>query len=235
MGGSIRLRELALLRQGAYRLLATTFLYPNPERIQTVSLLAASLGEASHPFAEFSFWIQWKRLLAALWGLRDTDRAALEAAYVPNFMVSSEAALCGAYESAHVEKEATGRVLAELDREYARAGLLLAEVCPDPPDHIAVELEFMSVLCGGEAEAWRRKAVDDAAAQLEREARFLGRHLGWWLPEFASTVARHDPDSLYAIATDAAWAFVSHEKDLVATLLTRFQRLAAERSSGGDR
>lgn len=218
----LALQVLAGLRQKVYRLFATAFLYPDTGWMETLALLATSLARESRPLARFAFWPHCDLLLAALGKLGDTDRPALEASYVRNFMGAVEASMPSAYESAYVERDAMAWLLAELDREYTTAGLSLAGGFPEPADHVAVELEFMSILCGQEARAWRREALDEAVGRLEREARFLQRHLGRWFPEFTRRVGRDN--TVYALAAEAAWAFVSHDQDLLTELLARWKK-----------
>lgn len=60
------------------------------------------------------------------------------------------------------------------------------EVSGERPDHIVPEVEFVALLLV--KEAYARLAGDGAGADVCREARekFLGEHLGAWLPEFAA-------------------------------------------------
>lgn len=222
------LHELARLRQAAYRILGAVLLYPHAESIATLPSVARQLLMESRPFREFTFWGAWERLLGRLRGWNTTDQASLEAAYVGAFMVASDGAPCFPYESAYLPREATGWVLAELDREYALAGFTVAPAFNEPPDHAAVELEFMSILCGEEAEAWRRQSLRKAVERLHREASFLDRHLGRWFPELARRVAERDGSAFYALATDAARTFIAHDLELVTTLLSRYREVAGQ-------
>jgi TorA maturation chaperone TorD len=201
-------------------------LYPDAESLVKLPPVAKRLLVESRPFAELAFWGAWERLLASLQGWDGTDQAGLEAAYVGTFVVASDGVPCLPYESAYLPREATGWVLAELDREYARAGFSVAPSSKEPPDHAAVELEFMSVLCAQEAEAWRRRSLGEALERLEREAAFLQQHLGRWLPELARRVAERDGGTFYVLATDAARTFTAHDLELVWALLARYREVA---------
>lgn len=227
--GEIPLAELARLRQAAYRVLGTVLLYPHAELIAILAPVAKQLLVESRPFREFAFWGAWERLLGSLQAWDGADQARLEAAYVSTFMVASDGAPCFPYESAYLPREATGWVLAELDREYAqyaRVSLSVAPSLKEPPDHAAVELEFMSVLCGEEAQAWRRKNLDEGVKRLDREASFLDQHLSRWFPELARRVAERDGGAFYPLATDAARTFIAHDLELVTALLGRFRAVA---------
>ncbi|MEE9197211.1 MAG: molecular chaperone TorD family protein, partial [bacterium] len=105
-------------------------------------------------------------------------------------------------------------------------GFSLAPAVGEPPDHAAVELEFMSLLCGREVEAWIREDLTESAESLEREKHFLAQHLSRWFPEFTRRVANRNGSGFYALAADAAQAFIAHDLDLVSVLLGRFQEVA---------
>jgi TorA maturation chaperone TorD len=222
----MRLADLARLREGAYRLLGGVLLYPDAEWIAAFPRVAEALLEESRPFARFPFWGEWERLLGSLRGLDPAGRKALEEAYVISFVVTSNGTPSFPNESAYLPREAAGWVLAELERDYTEAGF---SVTPSPvgsPDHAAVELEFMSLLCGEEGEAWRRRSLGDGVSHLEREASFLDRHLSKWFPEFARQTAEREGGGFYVVATDAARAFIAHDLELVTALIGRYREVA---------
>lgn len=226
MKGGLPLRDLARLREGAYRFLGGVFLYPDAEWIATFPRVAEALLEESRPFARFPFWAQWKRLLGSLRGLDEADRKSLEDMYVSNFLVNSEKMPCLPYESAYLPREAAGWALAEIEREYAEAGFSVAASPVGSPDHAAAELEFMSLLCHEEGKAWKRRSLGDGVSHLDREASFLDRHLSKWFPEFARLTAERDGGGLYVVATDAARAFIVHDLELVTALIGRYREVA---------
>ena len=220
------IRELARLRQAAYRVLGTVLLYPHADSIVPLSPVAAELLVESRRLSSFAFWGVWERLLSSLQALNGTDAAGLEAAYAATFGVASDGTSCFPCESAYFPPDATGWVLAEMDREYGRAGFKVALSSGEPPDHVAVELDFMSLLCGQEAEAWRRKRVGEAVERLDQEAGFLERHLGRWFPVLARRVADRGDSAFYALATDCARTFIAHDLELVTALLGRYREVA---------
>jgi len=111
-------RELARLRQAAYRILGTVLLYPHAGSIVPLSPVAAELLVESRPLSSFAFWGVWERLLSSLQELGETEGAGLEAAYAATFAAAADGMSCFPCESAYFPPEATGWVLAELDREY---------------------------------------------------------------------------------------------------------------------
>src|SRR3990170_2624366 len=120
------LAELASLRYDAYRLLATLLLYPNEERLQ-LAAAAATLGGSHEALAGFAFYPQWQRLLATLRELAEKDVTWLQAQYLRTFSVNPTGTLAPPYESFYVSSDgqATPWIQAQLDREYAAAGLSL--------------------------------------------------------------------------------------------------------------
>lgn len=219
----VRLTELARFRQAAYRLLGAALLHPTEERFTTLALVAAELERQSESFAGLVFFPQWIAFLTSLGNQGESGRGDLEEAYLDLFVVNQKVPL---YESNFLSPEAPGLAMAALDAAYGAAGLSVAGSFKEPPDHAAVELEFMSFLCGKEAEAWSKRSRKDAVQQLEMEARFLNRHLSRWFPALAEQVARHAGDSFYTSVTRAAHALIGHDQGLLTALLAEYRQEA---------
>ncbi len=83
----------------------------------------------------------------------------------------------------------------------------------------------MAFLCGQEVDAWNSEAIEDSVLILERQAAFLDRHLTRWFPEWARQVATADGEGIYSVVSETARAFISHDRDLVGSLLDRFRRI----------
>jgi TorA maturation chaperone TorD len=125
------------------------------------------------------------------------------------------------YESLYTAPRADGGgiVAARLAREYADAGLALAPSLAEPPDAVAVELEFMAFLTEQEAQAWSHGSRDEAVQVLAHEQRFLIQHLGRWFPALARRVRTAAPAGFYATVAEATDAFVRHDGDLIDLVL----------------
>ena len=215
--------ELARLRQGCYRFYGALFLYPDKERLMNLVAAAQELRIGSDSLGDFPFNRAWRRLLATLQGLTEDDKAEVEEEYVRLFLAKPQAPL---YESFYVDPDghARGLIVTQLEREYVETGLALSPTLMDLPDHIAVELEFMSFLCGKEVQAWEAKAGGNGIQARERQGAFLGQHLGRWFPLFARRVRGAASERLYSVAVEAAYAFLHYELDL----------LHLRHSSGGE-
>lgn len=214
------LAELARLRQEVHGLLGSLFCYP--VRNDLAGLMARSAGFARRDALarELPFYPRLRVLLDRLAHLSDREAGQLEQEFVDLFVVSASQPPCPPYESAYVEQRGgeRGLVSAEVERAYAAAGIALAEH-GELPDHAALELGFLSLLCAEEERGWRHGDVERALERLERQEKFHERHLGRWFPSFARHLGRVTaPGSLYRTLADAAHAFAVHDRDLVRAL-----------------
>ncbi|MFQ5803267.1 MAG: molecular chaperone [Candidatus Methylomirabilales bacterium] len=219
----MRLRDLARFRHAAYRLFGAVFLYPTEERFTTLIAAARELERHSEPFVGLAFFPQWRTFLGTLARRRDSGTADLEAAYLDLFVVNQKVPL---YESGFLAPGTPALTMAALEGDYNAAGLSVAASFTEPPDHAAVELEFMSFLCGKEAEAWTKRSLKDGVHRLEAEAKFLDRHLSCWFPAFADQVALRAGDGFYTSVTRAAHAFIGHDQALLVPLLAQYRQEA---------
>ena len=82
---------------------------------------------------------------------------------------------------------------------YLQAGLEIDDNFKDLPDHIAVELYFMSYLCN--LEFLSADEGEDGIAQTsnikELQNEFLKSHLGTWITEFSQAVATQTNSEFY--------------------------------------
>ncbi|MBI2856014.1 MAG: molecular chaperone TorD family protein [Chloroflexi bacterium] len=223
--GPSTLAQLARLRQRAYRLFSQSLLYPHDRRLTGLALTGAELDAQSHLWAAFAFFPQWSALLERIKKLDYADARSLQVKYVSTFLVNRAGIPCPLYESAYLGEDPSlgGYLMAELESEYAQMGLSSPANSAEPPDHAAVQMEFMYFVCGREAEAWECEELQLGSFYLARECDFLHRHLGWWFREFARKVMTEDADGLFAAQARAADAFLVHDIDLISAMLQRFE------------
>lgn len=114
----------------------------------------------------------------------------LSTEYTRLFINSYPAVPCPPYESFYVDGGllAQGSTLRVL-RAYVEAGLRVKARFKDLPDHIALELEFMSILYRAEAQE------EGSVSELRRS--FLRDHLLRWAPRFCDDVLSHARVPLY--------------------------------------
>jgi TorA maturation chaperone TorD len=220
----VSLADLARLRQGTYRLFSQSLLYPDQARLETLATVAEEIDPRDEAWSGFAFAQEWRRLLHCLGQFRCPGATAIQSEYVSLFLVGGAGVPCPIYESVYLEDDpsAAGWLLAQLEKEYGLMGLAPSPYLKEPPDHAAVELEFMSFLCSREAEAWNRQRVAEAVQIVEHERAFLARHLTRWFPGLARRVAAVNHESRFAVITQTVCSFLLHDTDLVAALLERF-------------
>lgn len=121
--------------------------------------------------------------------------------------VGRHAGACEPYESMAREGKLFGDSTAAVAAAYLEAGY--QDIIPDagPPDHIATELRFMSILCYREMQSWQQGDEQGARAWLGRQRRFVADHLQRWLPSHCQSLveATTHPfyESMAAIVADA--------------------------------
>ena len=89
----------------------------------------------------------------------------------------------------------------------------------DCEDHIALELEFMQVLCERTAEALKAGKEDEAIALLRTQRTFVGKHLANWVPMFVSDIKYFAQTDLYIGAGELLLGFVQTEVETLDDLL----------------
>jgi len=211
--------EVARWRQGAYRLLALLAGYPREDRLALLPEGARLLREAGPWLDRFAFFPAWQALLDRLASLTPEVAPGVQAEFTDLFGPSSTRRPIPLTEMGYLETE--GEVLAEaladLHRTLKRAGLT-----PRPgqsPEHLAVQMEALSYLCGQEAEACEQGEPEKALKWLRLQAQLLRRHAGRWTPLLARAVRRRRPGGFYATVVDALEALVLHDADFTAELL----------------
>jgi TorA maturation chaperone TorD len=215
------LAHLARLREATYRLFSQTFLYPDEDRVRSTVALASRLAEEKTDWTRFAFFAAWSRLLSSLKDFDPKDAREIEGDFVSLFVANSAGVPCPPCESVYREPAGrpSGWLLAEVESEYAAAGFALSPTLGELPDHVAVEMEFMALLCGREAQAWEERNPTRGIRALRKQKAFLDRHLALWFPEFVRQVTAVDGGGTYAAVGEAAQAFVCHDRDLLETLL----------------
>jgi nitrate reductase assembly molybdenum cofactor insertion protein NarJ len=198
-----------IFRQALYRFCAAALLYPDESRRDTLKEGAKWLLENldaewldADTRDRFSRVFDWAASL-------NGDLTELQGAWVGLFGVS-RTIFCYPYEGATVPAEYTGAVLAHLQKEYAEAGLVLAK--DDLPDHVSVQLEYLSFLCGLEAKAVEEGRDAQRKLIARRRHRFLDQHPGRWIPGLAERVTKKDGKIFAEICTAAAGLVVAEKK-----------------------
>lgn len=110
---------------------------------------------------------------------------------------------------------------------YRAAGFDLGESETDIPDHLSVELDFLSLLSSEEAHAWRDRNQNRAAKFLHLQHDFISRHLGKWAAAFCAKVTEAAEFSYYPAFADLLRVYLSGEK---AEIVNRLSSIDAKTS-----
>jgi TorA maturation chaperone TorD len=105
------------------------------------------------------------------------------------------------YGSVYLEKnrQIMGDTTIGVLRSYQDAGLAVDE--KEPPDHIAIELEFMSFLNTREAEARAEGNATEADTFFEKQKEFYHNYLRW-VPNFCEAIKKGTKSSFYQSLAD---------------------------------
>jgi TorA maturation chaperone TorD len=198
------------MRQAVYRLFASLHLYPNRERLETLQTVVLELQSNNPLWTDHFLANQFKNLFEFVSGLNEGSINTVEEEYVALFSVNPYAP---PYESYYQDPEGFVRswIVIQLENEYARAGLNVARSFKEPPDHVAIELEFMAFLCSIEAESHETNNQSGVKSSLERQNKFLNLHLGNWYPMLAQAVKEAPTHGLYTLTVEVTNTFLQYE------------------------
>ncbi len=87
------------------------------------------------------------------------------------------------------------------------------------PDHVAVELEFLSRLSESEARCWQSGDLTAAGNALEWQLDFITRHAGKWMPGFCRKITGDETSPFYCVFADLLRQFLAGEKTEIANRL----------------
>lgn len=121
------------------------------------------------------------------------------------------------------EHRILGNTTMDAINSYHQAGLMVTKDFKNPPDHIAVELEFLHFLIVKELEAIKNGNTMDLTNTLTCQYSFLDRHLCLWISEFANNVARNARTSFYQNLARATDVFVKDDYQDISEMLNQLQ------------
>lgn len=99
-------------------------------------------------------------------------------------------------------------------KDYRSAGLELDRDLKEPPDHVAVELEFMHYLIFREADSLRRGDYPGALEALRRQDSFLSDRLAPWMPAFCGKIESASESPFYRSLAGCVRTFVCQDEPL---------------------
>jgi len=100
------------------------------------------------------------------------------------------------------EGKLMGKAAVNVLKIYGEAGVELTAPTTEPPDHVGIELAYLSYLCSKEADARRSTDANATAKHLRMQYDFLRHHVERWVPNFCQRIAKDDRIRFYrGIAT----------------------------------
>lgn len=191
-------RELVFIMDGL-DLLAAVFAGPGPDCVELASeripAFAGDLDKAPEPFA---------RVFTGLVEAWSPDDPAgfcqrMETEYVRIFINTKGGVAAPLYHSAYQPGSPglMGPAAADMARRLAESGLAVGAE-GEPPDHLCIEIEYLSHLL----------AAGDSG--IPEPARGFARVMSEWVHDFQSAVKRSDPPAAYGLAADALAAVIDH-------------------------
>lgn len=94
---------------------------------------------------------------------------------------------------------------------YKQCGFILSDDFKGFPDHIGIELEFMSHLSKNEAITYKNGAEDEAKKWSAHQKMFLEEHLSHWAMDLAKNVAAYTQQSFYREIAHLLYEFIVEE------------------------
>jgi putative dimethyl sulfoxide reductase chaperone len=137
--------------------------------------------------------------------------------------VSPAYGLPAPYQSVHLQSDAPAEVRAGVSRFYLDAGLMLVDSAA-PPDHLGVELKFLSLLCHNETKAWRAGKDEVAVRLLGQQSNFHNNHLMSWVPQYLAMLRARSNHPLYKNVALLALEIVTEHDDSCKEALRQFEK-----------
>ncbi|RJP22685.1 MAG: molecular chaperone TorD [Deltaproteobacteria bacterium] len=197
-----------VLREDAYRLLAACFYPPSQELFEERCLPAlADLLEDLAPDAA-----RHARDAAHAGEQASLESLAVEHAHLfigPFHLVAPPYGSMYLDNAKTVMGESTGKVSAF----YGSCGLHLADDFHEMPDHIAVELEFLSYLAHRQRESVAAGDLGEANRFAGLQLSFLNRFLLPWLPPFTRSILEGTESPFYRAIAQCTATYVAGDRD----------------------
>ncbi len=137
--------------------------------------------------------------------MQDSSDEQLKVAYAKLF-VGPFALPAAPYGSVYLDegRRVMGDSTMEVIKWYRQEGLARSDDCKDLPDHIAIELEFVSYLISKEIIALEDSDLQAAAAYAAKRQSFTETLLCPWVPEFCERIRQGTDNAFYTALADCA-------------------------------
>ncbi len=224
--------EIAQARRAAYGLISRGFQYPDRQLVEAIAdparwmswpeVLERAVPETAEPLAAVRTLLE--RVSCSRNGKTTTEGSPRRRGSSMTQPIDLQETFnrlfghavrgkCPPYELEYGRSEIIqmASFLADVAGFYAAFGMEVSDDAADRADHLAVEAEFMSVLCAKEAYAIENGEADHQAISVGAQRDFLKDHLARWLPAFTHRVKKADPSGFYGALAAFASALVAAE------------------------
>ncbi|MBI1825189.1 MAG: molecular chaperone TorD family protein [Planctomycetes bacterium] len=206
----------AEVRAGIYALLSCIWRYPNDATLPDVAEMLRRLDELGvRRILDQEARSALDAIKTVVSDMRKMGESATHSLYevYATLFGHTVRGLCPLYELEYGPSEIIQQSseLADIAGFYGAFGLMLGGAAKERPDHLAIECEFMSVLCAKEALGIQSEnsALSDSCFDVQRT--FLRDHLAVWVPSFCQRVSKADATSIYGLAARIARASIEAE------------------------
>lgn len=103
----------------------------------------------------------------------------------------------------------------DVKKHYLSAGVTLDENFTDLPDHIAVELEFMSLLCMEEHSKMEQGDISGAEEMNKKQRDFIDNHLLNWISLFTEAVCNSTKSNYFKGLAQLLEIWIHSDKELI--------------------
>lgn len=201
------IKELVInkrIRSDCYRLLAACFYYPQKDVFMEERLFENLTQLLKHVCPEAALFSD--KMGSAILNYSNED---LLVDYSKLFVGPSEL-IAPPYGSIYLEagKRVMGDTTMEVIGMYQKAGLSMSDDFKELPDHIAVELEFMSYLIFKEIEALKQSDFERAKGFIDKQEIFLNTFLRRWVPPFCEKIKEGTGNKFYLALADCVSTFI---------------------------
>jgi TorA maturation chaperone TorD len=101
---------------------------------------------------------------------------------------------------------------------FRKNGIVRAPDDNEEADHVALELEFVQILCRRAAEAFESGDMDRGWSQVDEQRRFVERHLFNWVPMLVEDINKFSQTDFYRGAGEFLLGYLQTEHDFLAEL-----------------
>lgn len=201
-------QDTSLPRAQVYKFLADAFVYPRENWTEDVPLLNTLVQQAA--------------LLPQSLNIHPASLADLQFAYRHTFGIAGS--LCYETEYGLPHEYRQSQEMADLAGFYRAFGFQTGGKIRERPDHVAVELEFMSLLSIKEAYAREQQIEAHVAVCREAQTKFLADHLGNWFSLFAQSVQLNTHEGTYLALAHFASHFLQWDAERLGVKWTARER-----------